>query len=60
MKFDLQDMLLLLGVGCVVGGIGAWSKPAAAIVFGCFCLLGVLLIERGARARKAKSGTASE
>jgi hypothetical protein len=57
MKFDLQDGLLLLGIACVVGGIAVWSKPAAAIVFGLFCLLAVLLI---GRAGKATSGSADK
>lgn len=57
-KFDLEDALLVLGVGSIVGGVAAWSRPAAAIVFGLFCLLFLVLIGRGAAARKETGGTA--
>jgi hypothetical protein len=40
-KIDLQDVLLVLGVTSVVGGVYAWSHPAAAVIFGFFCLAGV-------------------
>jgi hypothetical protein len=60
MKFDLQDLLLVLGISCIVGGIAVWSRPAAAIVLGCFFLFAVLQIERGGRARKATSGSADK
>jgi uncharacterized membrane protein HdeD (DUF308 family) len=43
-RFDLQDWLLLSGVLLIVGGIAAWSRPAAAIVLGLFCLWGVYSI----------------
>jgi len=56
--FDLQDALLLLGTACIVGGIAAWSRPAAAIMLGVFLLFAVLLIERSKRARKDDGGTA--
>jgi len=46
MKIDRQDLLLITGVISIVGGVAVWSKPAAAIVFGIFCLGFVLLIER--------------
>jgi membrane protein implicated in regulation of membrane protease activity len=60
MKFDLEDALLLLGVASVVAGIALWSRPAALVVFGGFCLLAVVQMERGVRARKAKSGSADK
>lgn len=46
MKFDLQDALLLLGIGCIVGGVSCWSRPAASILFGVFCLASVVMIGR--------------
>jgi hypothetical protein len=45
MKFDRQDVLLVVGVVSLIGGIGAWSRPAAAVVFGLICLGFVHLIE---------------
>jgi hypothetical protein len=45
-RFDLQDGLLVAGVVLIVAGIGAWSRPAAAIALGCFCLAFVRLIAR--------------
>lgn len=53
MKFDLQDVLLLVGIGSLVGGVGAWSIPASAVVFGFICLALVFQIER---AKKVKEG----
>jgi hypothetical protein len=44
--FDLQDALLVLGILFIVGGIGAWSRPAASIILGLFCLGFVRLIAR--------------
>ena len=44
--FDLQDALLLLGIAFIVGGIYAWSRPAASIVLGVFCLGFVRFIAR--------------
>lgn len=43
-SFDLQDALLICGVLFIVGGVAAWSRAAAAIVLGLFCLLFVRLI----------------
>lgn len=43
-RFDLQDALLVLGIGLIVGGIAAWSRPAAAIILGLFCLAAVYAI----------------
>jgi hypothetical protein len=37
-RFDLQDAFLLFGVLLIVGGVAAWSRAAAAIVLGLFCL----------------------
>jgi Na+-transporting NADH:ubiquinone oxidoreductase subunit NqrB len=37
-RIDLQDVLLIAGILLIVGGIAAWSRPAAAIVLGLFCL----------------------
>jgi hypothetical protein len=58
--FDLQDALLLIGVASIVGGIALWSRPAAAVVFGVFCLIAVLQIERGKRVGKDTSGTSQQ
>jgi hypothetical protein len=41
---DLQDVLLVSGVLLIIGGIAAWSRPAAAIVLGLFCLAAVYAI----------------
>lgn len=41
---DLQDVLLVSGVLLIVGGIAAWSRPAAAVVLGLFCLVAVYAI----------------
>jgi uncharacterized membrane protein len=41
---DLQDVLLVSGVLLIVGGIAAWSRPAAAITLGLFCLAAVYAI----------------
>jgi hypothetical protein len=57
MKMDLQDALLVLGIALLLGGIGAWSLPAACIVGGLMCLLGVFLIQIGQAQRpKAERG----
>lgn len=45
-RFDLQDGLLLAGIVLIVAGIGVWSRPAAAIALGLFCLWGVYSIAR--------------
>jgi hypothetical protein len=37
-RIDLQDVLLVTGILLIVGGIAEWSRPAAAIVLGLFCL----------------------
>lgn len=42
---DLQDVLLVLGVVSVVGGVAMWSRPVALILFGLLCLADVLLIQ---------------
>lgn len=55
--FDLQDLLLVLGVVALVGGIAAWSVPASAIVFGLLCFAAVLLMER---AKQAAAQSAAE
>lgn len=49
MKIDLQDVLLIAGVVSIVGGVGTWSRPAAAVVFGLFCLAFVTTIGRSRR-----------
>lgn len=60
-KLDLQDALLLAGIASIVGGTAAWSRPAAAILFGLFCLFGVLLIERGkVRVKKGSDGASEQ
>ncbi len=53
-KIDLQDVLLLAGVASIVGGVGMWSHPAAAVVFGLFFLVGVRTIARNAPRDGAK------
>jgi hypothetical protein len=55
-SIDLQDVLLILGVGLIVGGIAAWSRPAASIVLGLFCLLFVFTIARSRRAPNKPEG----
>lgn len=45
-RIDLQDVLLVAGVASIVAGVNAWSHPAAAIVFGLFCLVAVRAIGR--------------
>jgi ABC-type transport system involved in cytochrome c biogenesis permease subunit len=52
MKLELDDLLTVLGVASIVGGVAAWSRPAAAVVFGVFCLFFVLLIQRTRKASK--------
>lgn len=52
MKFDLQDGLLLAGVGSLEAGVASFSWKVALILFGMICLFSVMLIERA----KAKSG----
>jgi uncharacterized membrane-anchored protein len=45
-RFDLQDALLICGVSSIVGGVAAYSRAAAAIVFGLLCLFFVRAIGR--------------
>jgi len=54
MKVDRQDVLLVLGVVSLIGGLGCWSRPLAMVVFGMFCLFSVFLIERAEGAKKEK------
>ncbi|WP_420239251.1 hypothetical protein ACOBR2_06640 [Telmatobacter bradus] len=56
MKFDLQDALLLVGVASIVGGIAFWSRPAALVIFGLFCLAGVRLMGRAQRPDASTKG----
>lgn len=58
-KIDHQDILLILGVASIVGGIAAWSRPAAAIVFGLMCLFAVSQIERVRRVKKGSDGVSN-
>lgn len=61
MKLDLQDLLLIAGVGSLVGGIGAWSKPAGFVVFGLICLATVFLMQRAKPVEKGvKNGSTGE
>jgi membrane protein implicated in regulation of membrane protease activity len=46
MKIDRQDVLLVIGVAALVGGVAMWSRAAALVLFGLMCLAAVLLIER--------------
>jgi uncharacterized membrane protein HdeD (DUF308 family) len=59
-QLDFQDAMLFAGVVSIVGGIAAWSRPAAAIVFGIMCLFGVLLIERGKSKQKGTDGRSEQ
>ena len=43
---DVQDILLLAGVASLCTGVGFIYWPAALVLFGTLCLLGVILIER--------------
>jgi hypothetical protein len=52
MKFDFQDVLLVIGVACITGGVYQWNHPAALVVFGFFCLGGVAGRARAPRERK--------
>jgi energy-converting hydrogenase Eha subunit C len=54
-KFDLQDVLLLVGVICLLAGIAYYSIAAASIALGIICLFFCLLISR-AKAEAAKWG----
>ena len=60
---DLQDGLLLAGVGCLVTGVAMVYVPAALILFGAICLGAVCAIERTKRtpapeSKPARSGKA--
>ena len=44
---NLWDMLLLVGVGCVVAGIAWIYWPVALIVFGLSCVTIAILHEKG-------------
>lgn len=52
MKFDRQDVLLVVGLVSLIGGIACWSRPLALVVFGVLCLVSVFLIERTQGAKK--------
>jgi hypothetical protein len=51
-RIDVQDVLLVAGVCLIVGGIAAWSRAAASIVLGLFCLLFVFTIARSGAPNK--------
>lgn len=51
-EFDLQDLLLILGVASIVWGAWQWSRPVAFVVFGFFCLVGVAGRARAPRGRR--------
>ncbi len=38
-RLDTSDALLVIGLTTLICGIGAVSRPAAAIVFGSLCLV---------------------
>lgn len=44
-QIDRQDVLLVIGVVSLIGGVAAWSRPAAAVLLGLLCLGAVWLIE---------------
>ncbi len=46
MKVDLQDALLLVGLGTLTCGVWVIYWPGALIFIGLVCLFGVFLIER--------------
>jgi len=54
MSVDFQDVLLFLGIASIVGGVFAFSRPAAAIVFGLFCLAAVRNLARLAALKGSK------
>lgn len=59
MKFDVQDVLLIVGVLSLIVGVGAWSIPASAIVFGIICLLLVVQIERSKKVKEGERNNGS-
>jgi hypothetical protein len=59
-NLDLQDALLLMGVGSLCGGIAAVYWPAALMMFGLICLTAVYLIERSRNAKPASEKTTSK
>ena len=38
-KFDLRDLLLVVGLVALIGGISHFSEAVASIVFGILCLI---------------------
>ena len=50
---DLVDLLLIVGLVSLIGGIAALNRPAAAIVFGGICLW---LWDRKVRGRRKWDG----
>jgi hypothetical protein len=60
MKFDRQDALLLIGMASLLGGIYAWSRPAAFVVGGLICLAHVYLIEIAKKSKKGADGSANK
>jgi hypothetical protein len=44
-RIDLQDVLLLLGILFIVGGIFQWSRAAASVVLGLIFLAFVYSIQ---------------
>ena len=51
-QIDLQDALLVIGTALIVAGVGAWSRPAASIMLGVFCLAAVRFTDRAPRGQK--------
>jgi len=54
-KIDLADVLLIAGLALLLVGIAHFSFALAEIVAGLFCLLFVVLIQRG-RSNERKAG----
>ncbi len=54
-KIDISDVLLMVSVVCLVGGVALYSWRAAIIFFGALCFLNFLVLNR-AHSEKKESG----
>jgi hypothetical protein len=59
-QIDRQDLLLVVGLVSLLGGIAVFSRPVAAIVFGFFCFFAVWTIERVKSLDKGKVADGSD
>jgi len=55
-KFDLQDLLSLVGAVAIVDGLWMWNHAAAVVVFGVLCLT----VARRAERERALNGAKNE